>query len=627
MGTRVPNDHLQRLLDAAAGALVLADIADECSLLALRDHLADAADAFTTAASPGARLVCECANLAEGLLADDSAGQKDRTLATLNERFAEIGDALSGPAPASAGAQAAIAALHEDATLVADFVARALEHLDTAEDLLLSLERHPDDPEAIDGVFRAFHTIKGMAGFLGFDDIGTLTHEAESSLEPARRGDAMLDTGSIEILLAQADTLRSLVSGKLRVTGPVFAADAPGMTAAQANRVGRSVRVDENRLDALLDAVGELVIAETMAFEIARQTMDDWGVASERFSQLDKITRNLQAMATSLRMVPVQGTFRRMARMAHDLAHEAGKEITLVTSGEDTELDRSLVDAVYDALVHLLRNAIDHGIETPAERLASGKPAAGTLTLRAFHQGGAVLVELADDGRGIDIERVLAKGRQAGLVGETDVLTEREALDLIFAPGFSTAEQVTAVSGRGVGMDAVRRAVEELRGQVDVRTAPDAGTTFTVRVPLTLAVIDGMAVRVGTERYVLPMASIERSIRPEKRDLTVVLGRGMTLTVGDSLVPVVSLGGLFELEGAEADPTKAIVVVVEDGVRRAGLLACEILGQQQVVIKPLGECFRGMPGLAGGAIMPDGRVGLVIDVAGLVDLAHREGSR
>lgn len=627
MGTRVRNNHLQRLLDAAAGALVLADIADECSLLALRGHLADAADAFAAAASPGARLVCECANLAEGLLADDSAEQKNRTLATLNERFAEIGEAMAGPAPASAGAQAAIAALHEDATLVADFVARALEHLDTAEDLLLALERHPDDPEAIDGVFRAFHTIKGMAGFLGFDDIGTLTHEAEGSLEPARRGDAMLDTGSIEILLAQADTLRNLVSGRLRIAGQPLAADAPGMTAAQANRVGRSVRVDENRLDALLDAVGELVIAETMAFEIARQTMDDWGAASERFSQLDKITRNLQAMATSLRMVPVQSTFRRMARMAHDLAREAGKEITLVTSGEDTELDRSLVDAVYDALVHLLRNAIDHGIETPAERLAAGKPAAGTLTLRAFHQGGAVLVELADDGRGVDVERVLAKGRQAGLVGETDVLTEREVLDLIFAPGFSTAEQVTAVSGRGVGMDAVRRAVEELRGQVDVRTAPDAGTTFTVRVPLTLAVIDGMAVRVGGERYVLPMASIERSVRPETSDLTAVLGRGITLSVGDSLVPVVSLGELFELEGAEADPTKAIVVVVEDGVRRAGLLACEILGQQQVVIKPLGDCFRGMPGLAGGAIMPDGRVGLVIDVAGLVDLAHSEGSR
>jgi len=593
----------------------------------LRDRLASAADAFTAAASSGARLVCECANLAEGLLADDSNEQKDRTLATLNERFAEIGEALSGAAPASASAQAAIAALHEDATLVADFVARALEHLDCAEDLLLSLERHPDDPESIDGVFRAFHTIKGMAGFLGFDDIGTLTHEAEGSLEPARRGTAMLDTGSIEILLAQADTLRDLVSGKLGVSGPAVAAEAHGMSAAQANRVGRSVRVDENRLDALLDAVGELVIAETMAFEIARQTMDDWGVASERFSQLDKITRNLQSMATSLRMVPVQGTFRRMARMAHDLAHEAGKEITLVTSGEDTELDRSLVDAVYDALVHLLRNAIDHGIETPAERLAAGKPAAGTLMLRAFHQGGAVLVELADDGRGIDVERVLTKGRHVGLVGETDVLTDREVLDLIFAPGFSTAEQVTAVSGRGVGMDAVRRAVEDLRGQVDVRTAPAAGTTFTVRVPLTLAVIDGMAIRVGSERYVLPMASIERSVRPEKSDLTVVLGRGVTLRVGDSLVPVVPLGDLFELEGAEADPTEAIVVVVEDGVRRAGLLACEILGQQQVVIKPLGECFRGMLGLAGGAIMPDGRVGLVIDVAGLVDLAHNEGSR
>jgi two-component system chemotaxis sensor kinase CheA len=352
--------------------------------------------------------------------------------------------------------------------------------------------------------------------------------------------------------------------------------------------------------------------------------VDVWGPIAQQFAHLDKITRELQDMATSLRMVPLNATVRKMARLVRDLARDAGKQVEFVASGEDTELDRALVDVVADALVHLIRNAVDHGIESPDEREAAGKPKAGRISLEAYHQGGAVHIRLSDDGRGIDPARVLEKARALGLVPDDAQLTERETIALIMEPAFTTAERVTAVSGRGVGMDAVRRTVEDLHGQVDISSTPGEGTRFHLRVPLTLAVIDGMVVRVGDERYIVPTASIVRSVRPEPEQLTSVLGGGTVMTTENGLVPLVSLAGLFGVEDAKTDPTDGIVTVVSDGERSAGIAACELLGQQQVVIKPLGEAFRGMPGLAGGAIMPDGTVGLIADVAGLIELVSTE---
>jgi two-component system, chemotaxis family, sensor kinase CheA len=383
-----------------------------------------------------------------------------------------------------------------------------------------------------------------------------------------------------------------------------------------------SVRIEEGRLDTLLDAIGEMVIAESMVSASTR-TGADAAALEAQIERLDKITRELQQMATSLRMVPIRATFRRMARLVRDVAAKAGKDVDFVVSGEDTELDKIVVDRISDPLVHALRNAVDHGIESPAERLAAGKPARGRIELRAFHAGGAIHVEICDDGRGVDAEAILTRARERGLVGEDERPDERGLLDIVFAPGFSTAKSVTDVSGRGVGMDVVKRTVEELRGRVDLRTRAGEGTTLAIRLPLTLAIIDGMTLRVGDERYVLPLLSIQRSVRPTAEQISNVVGRGEMLALDGELVPVIRLHRLFSTPGAQTDLTKAVVVIIDDNGAHAGLVACELLGQQQTVIKPLGEGLPEQPGVAGGAIMSDGRVGLILDAAGLVHHAQR----
>jgi two-component system chemotaxis sensor kinase CheA len=341
--------------------------------------------------------------------------------------------------------------------------------------------------------------------------------------------------------------------------------------------------------------------------------------------RLDKITRELQSMATSLRMVPLKATFQRMTRLVRDLAHKSEKPIELVLEGEDTELDKIVVDQMSDPLIHALRNAVDHGIESPEEREAAGKSATGTITLRAYHAGGAIHIEIADDGRGLDPERILARARERGLVAPGETLDAAAISDLIFTPGFSTADEITDVSGRGVGMDVVRRTVEELRGRIDLSSEPGAGTTLSIRLPITLAIIDGMVARVGDERYIIPMLAIERSVRPSAGQISTISGRGEMLALDDGMLPVLRLHRFFNSEGAETDPTQAVVIITSENGVRAGLLACELLGQQQTVIKPLGEGLLEQPGITGGAIMPDGRVGLILDAAGLIRLAHEKG--
>jgi two-component system chemotaxis sensor kinase CheA len=382
--------------------------------------------------------------------------------------------------------------------------------------------------------------------------------------------------------------------------------------------------VEEGRLDALLDAIGEMVIAESMVSASTRGGTDA-AVLELQVERLDKITRELQQMATSLRMMPLRTTFRRMARLVRDVANKNGKLVDFVLVGEDTELDKVVVDRISDPLVHALRNAVDHGIETPAERRAAGKPEVGRVELRASHTGGAIHVEITDDGRGLDTERILATARERGLVTEDEMLDEKSIADLVYAPGFSTAEKVTDVSGRGVGMDVVKRTVEELRGRVELRSVAGEGTTLEIRLPLTLAIIDGMILRVGAERYVLPLIAIERSVRPRADQIASVTGRGQMLSLPEGLVPVIRLHELFSTPDAETDLTQSVVVIVDDNGTRAGLLACELLGQQQTVIKPLGEGLPQQLGIAGGAIMPDGRVGLILDAAGLVRTAQLAG--
>lgn len=385
------------------------------------------------------------------------------------------------------------------------------------------------------------------------------------------------------------------------------------------------VRVDTLKLDGLIDLVGELVIAQSMVV----QSPEVRDVASVHLSrclgQLRGITSDLQRTAMSLRMVPIRNTFQKMARLVRDLGVQQGKDIQLVLEGEDTELDRNIVEELGDPLVHMIRNSADHGIEPQAERLAEGKPAAGTITLRAFHRGGFIVIEIQDDGRGLNPDRIRMKAIERGLVKPDDNIDERSIFDLIFAPGFSTAEKITDLSGRGVGMDVVRRNIERMRGKIEIESAVGRGTTFTIFLPLTLAIIEGLLVGVGDQRYVIPTLSVRESFRPLPSMVTTVQGRGEMVSVRGRLTPVLRLGEHLNTPAAAADLSAGILVVVESGQDSRCLFVDELIGKQEVVIKSLGDMFHQQTNFAGAAILGDGRVGLILDVNALVKLKPRNG--
>ena len=344
---------------------------------------------------------------------------------------------------------------------------------------------------------------------------------------------------------------------------------------------------------------------------------------SRCLGQLRGITTDLQRTAMSLRMVPIRNTFQKMSRLVRDLALQQGKEIALSLEGEDTELDRNIVEELSDPLVHMIRNSADHGIEMPEARVAAGKPAAGTITLRAFHQGGFIVIQIEDDGRGLSAAKIRKKAIERGIIKADENLDEREIFDLIFAAGFSTAEKVTDLSGRGVGMDVVRRNIEKMRGKIEISSIEGEGTTFTLYVPLTLAIIEGLLVGIGEERYVIPTLSVRESFRPLPGMVTQVQGRGEVVSVRGRLTPILRLGRHLNTPHTALDPTQGIIVVVEAGQDSRCLLVDQLIGKQEVVIKSLGEMFRHQTEFAGAAILGDGRVGLILDINALVKLKSR----
>jgi len=385
------------------------------------------------------------------------------------------------------------------------------------------------------------------------------------------------------------------------------------------------VRVDTLKLDSLIDLVGELVIAQSMVVQNTEVTTLTDGHLSRSLGQLRGITSDLQRTAMSLRMVPIRNTFQKMARLVRDLALQQGKDIQLVLQGEDTELDRTIVEELGDPLIHMIRNSADHGIEPVEQRLAKGKDAAGTITLRAFHQGGFIVIEIKDDGRGLNPDRIRAKAIERGLIRAEDSLDEESIFELIFAPGFSTAEQVTDLSGRGVGMDVVRRNIEKMRGSVGIQSEVDRGTTFTISLPLTLAIIEGLLVGVGDQRYIVPTLSVRESFRPLPGMVSTVQGRGEMVSVRGRLTPMLRLGRHLNTPSRATDPTQGIVVVVESGQESRCLFVDELIGKQEVVIKNLGDMFRNQTEFAGAAILGDGRVGLILDINSLVKLKSKNG--
>ncbi|MBP7765387.1 MAG: chemotaxis protein CheA [Syntrophaceae bacterium] len=383
-----------------------------------------------------------------------------------------------------------------------------------------------------------------------------------------------------------------------------------------------TIRVDTAKLDDLIDMVGELVIAQSMISQDLRGATTADKRLVRNISQFFRITSALQRVSTSLRMIPIKQTFQRMSRLVRDLAKNSGKGIAVELVGEETEIDRNMVDEIYNPLVHMIRNSVDHGIETPEERIRAGKPEKGLITLKAYHRGGNIVIEISDDGRGLDPKKIAAKAVKSGLVHPDDALSDAEIYRLIFLPGLSTAAKVTDVSGRGVGMDVVKRAVEKLRGKIEIESAAGEGTTFVTRFPLTLAIIDGMIVKVGPESYVLPTSSIRQALRPARESYTCVAGRGEMINAMGKLMPLVRLCDVFGIDPQHREPWEAITVVVDSESGPRCLMVDKIIGKAEVVVKSLGEGLKNIRGLAGGAILGDGRIGLIIDTEGLFEMVE-----
>jgi two-component system, chemotaxis family, sensor kinase CheA len=375
-----------------------------------------------------------------------------------------------------------------------------------------------------------------------------------------------------------------------------------------------AVKVDTAKLDYLVDMAGEMVIAESLVRHDQDLAALKNPLLQRKIAHLTRITAELQKTAMAMRLVPIGPLFRRMARLVRDLSRQFGKQVEMETQGDDIELDRTIVEELADPLMHMVRNSLDHGIGTPAERQAAGKQATAKLLLKANHQAGQVVIEITDDGRGLNRTKIIEKAIQKGVIHSEDGLSDNEIYNLIFQPGFSTAAQVTNVSGRGVGMDVVRRHIEKLRGRIEIRSAVGEGATFLLKLPLTLAIIDGLVVGVGRERYIVPLFAVREMFRPTAETIWTVQQRAEMALVRGTLLPVIRLYRIFHVKPKNEDPLAGVLVVAEVEGQRFCVLVDELIGKQEVVIKALGETFKNVTGVAGGAILGDGRVGLILDL-------------
>jgi two-component system, chemotaxis family, sensor kinase CheA len=648
----------------------------------------------------------EAAETARGLGALAAEGALfEQAKAGLEEGLAELGAALeraarqeasradasivapppASPAPPSSAARPnGLAALAEDRELLGDFVLEARDHLTTIEGRLLEFEQGGGAAESIHSVFRAFHSIKGLAGFLELDDIREVAHEVETLLGLARDEALQITPEAVDVILESSDYLSQWVKaieGKLAGTvlnppGPYGAlldkvrtvmagaaaaepprqapsqasgaAEAPSCTAQPAPQTEpqpkameaapaeaaadaekepsgakrasgegefRAVKVHTAKLDYLVDMVGELVIAQSLVRHDPDLGLGNRPRLAHNISQLARITDEVQRTAMSMRMVPVGPLFQKMSRLVRDLSRKSAKQVELEVSGESTEIDRNIVEQLADPLMHMVRNSVDHGIETAEQRAASGKPAVAKVSLRARHESGHIVVEVADDGRGLDRTKILAKAVRNGLVGPDDSLSEQEIFALIFQPGFSTAEQITDVSGRGVGMDVVKRNVQKLRGRIEVRSEPGRGSTFQLKLPLTLAIIEGLVVGVAEERYIVPLFAVKEIVHVKDDTLATVENRYEMAQVRGELLPVLRLNERFNVGHPRGEQEKdRLLIVANTSQRRFCLMVDQLIGKQEVVIKGLGDTFKHVVGLAGAAILGDGRVGLILDV-------------
>lgn len=554
--------------------------------------------------------------------------------------------------------------------LVESFIVETRELFEGVEEGLLRLETHADDSALVDEIFRAVHTVKGTAGFLSLEQLSDLTHHFEDVLNRLRRGELDINPDTwpdaVDVLFAAFDQMKTLVQqvGDRRLvalpidplvdqlkaisegsfTGEVDAAalvvkegapqpdDAEAEAASNADRAGGSsaptrranetIRVEVDRLDSLMDLVGELVLSRNRLLQLtseARGQTDNEELTSQLIdnsAQIDFITSELQNAVMHTRMVQMGRVFSKFPRLVRDLAKEFDKEIDLVIEGEETELDKSLTEEIGDPLIHLVRNAADHGVEQPDVREAAGKPRTGTIKLSAEHEGNHIVIRIVDDGAGIDPEKLRAKAIEKGVISEREAeeLSETETYELIFRPGFSTATTVSQVSGRGVGMDVVKTNLTKLNGTVAINSELGKGTTFTLKLPLTLAIIQGLQVRVAQENFAIPLHTVGEVVRLTPDTVETINGREVT-RIRDEVLPLIHVGEELDVTGYDADTEDAYAVVVRLAHQQVGLVVNGLISQGEVVIKPLNGYLKNIPGIAGSTILGDGRVIMILDVA------------
>jgi two-component system, chemotaxis family, sensor kinase CheA len=528
--------------------------------------------------------------------------------------------------------------------LLATFLAEAEETYARMEQGFVALEKAPGDEQLLHGLFRDAHTVKGSSSLVAFDGVRDVAHDLEDVLERLRKRTMAVSDVLVTLLLQSVDVLRTATAeaaaGKNEPTDATLAfrkrlaeaafgsADAAlppsapaqnGETpdpAAPAHAAARTLRVDVSKLDRMLNLSGEIAIARGRMGEMLERggqlTFEDV-LAAHR--EADRLYLDLQELIMKARMVPIGPTFHQHVRTVRDLATAQGKRARLVVEGEDVEVDTAVIEHIRDPLMHMVRNALDHGIEAPAARAAKAKDAEGTLTLRAFHEAGSMVIQVVDDGAGLDRVKIAKKAVSHGLAAEEARVTDEDIARIVFEPGFSTAETVTDLSGRGVGMDVVRRNVEALRGSVAIESEPGRGTTVTIRVPLTLAIIQGFRVGVGDETYILPLDAVIECIELPPEETAAGAQWGVVNLRGKPL-PYLRLRDHFSVGGDRSK--RENVVVVQHGAQVAGVAVDELHGESSTVIKPLGAMFKGIPGVAGSSIMGNGRVALILDVAGLL---------
>jgi two-component system chemotaxis sensor kinase CheA len=546
--------------------------------------------------------------------------------------------------------------LEVSAELVGIYLEDAREHLALLDAALLRLEKEGHQGEVASSVLGPLHTLKGNSGMIGFAAVKDYVHRLEEVFARARDGALLLEGDRLDRLFEGASALREaieaacaagrethdLAAAKQALSALLAAGPAPAAAPSSApGKAGRSadsalvptrstmVRVDFSRLDHLLNLVGELIVARTKLHELARQIADVVPGAGPELlgavQQVAGVSTQLQETIMDVRMLPIRHVFERFPRLVRDLARQGGKQVELVLQGEDTRVDKAVIDEIGEPLVHLIRNAVDHGIEPPAVRAARGKSPTGTILLSAAQESNQVVITLVDDGAGIDAGAVRRRAIERGIVRPDEALSDREAIQLIFTEGFSTARTVTDVSGRGVGLDVVVQRMEQLNGLIEAETMPGAGTKFTLQLPLTLAIITVLMVEVGGAIYALPSGAVVESLRFSRAEVARIGGRD-TLRVRDRVVPLLHLAELFGARAAAGE--EAYAVVVGRGEKRLALAVDRLRGQQDVVIKALDAVVADAAvGIAGATILGDGRVVLILDVAALFEGRRGRGGR